>query len=132
MYRFDYDTYNSSTCCGVEEVGDFEYTSRDEAVVKQYKMEGFYPTKKEAYEHGLQNILANNRHYRGFGRPIIFWFMKEEIDNGKYDEDFEHEELRQLVLEHPGQVYLGTFVNPNTGNIIEGYMIKHNVREIKE
>lgn len=137
-YQATYDLNSLPNCCGIVEAGDFdmcriseEYKKRYPTNYRDYSAE----TPEEAWVQALKGLKEH-----AAGRPIQFWFVKYHNDDddsaaeeaGDSPGEFRANALRELVMKEETQVYLGTFVNPNTSNIIEGYMIKHNCKEIKE
>lgn len=137
-YRAGIDLHSLENCCGILEAGAFSLFEASEEMLKRYSSYGSYKhtTPEEAWKAALEETLNDyqikddewgNTRDTSYNCPIQFWFVKKPI-NDQFDANI----LRELVIAHEGQVYLGTFRNPNTGNIIEGYMIKHNVEEINE
>lgn len=97
-------------CCGVVEAGNFTSAGRD----RDYLADN--PTQL------LQHVLDS---YKGY--PIIFNFKQEiEIEDGNITWEagqYDHEELRQIVMKHPCAKNLCTFINPNSGNRVDSWMI---------
>lgn len=142
-FRADVDLDEVPSCCGVLVANDFQIESISDEYKKQWEtrypyggLEGYkYQSEEDAWKAKFEEILQSDMEQASdwddhqpwsFQRPIQFWFVKRQTQ-----EKFDNEPLRQLVLNHKDQVYLGTFINPNTNNTVEGYMIKHNVKEVK-
>lgn len=78
----------------------------------------------ETVEQAWQNCLkAAQAHVDGYsykGSQLrYFWFVKYRGD----DEGYQNEPLRQIVMNTPGVVKLGTYVNANSTNTVDGYMM---------
>lgn len=141
-FKAEVDLDEVPDCCGVLVAHDFACSS----ISDDYKKSGEnrygkgwyqsykYQSEEDAWKAKFEEILNSDLEHDpdgdyqlwSFQRPIQFWFVKRQTQ-----EEFDNEPLRQLVLNHKDQVYLGTFINPNTNNTVEGYMIKHNVKEVK-
>lgn len=141
-FKAEVDLDEIPDCCGILVAHDFVCSSVSDDYKKQWEHRygGIliykYQSEEEAWKAKFEEILQSDMEEQDtdwgdqpwtFQRPIQFWFVKRQTQ-----EKFDNEPLRQLVLNHKDQVYLGTFINPNTNNTVEGYMIKHNVMEVKE
>lgn len=127
-YYFNYHDRQLPNCCGVREIGDFEMDAvTDEMQARD--AEARYPryrayiatTETEAYKQAFDKILAST-----CGFVVQFWFKNPTDYDGDW-EGYEHDELRQLVKAHPNCVELAEYVNPNSGNVINGFMILNNL-----
>ena len=105
-------------CCGFFEAGDFiERSNRS------------HDCWADASQELLDQILD-----RAEGRPVIFNFVKEAIRDeddygegeptGEYEDDYECDGLRQVVINHPKVIDIGTHINPGTHNMIHSLIIK--------
>ena len=101
-------------CCGVLEAGYFRSDSTRE--ITSACRVGETPEKL------LTHIL-----YKAAGYPVIFNFYRE-IEyhrDGEVCEDDKYQaaDLRKEVMKHPQAKNLATFVNPNSGNRVDSWMI---------
>lgn len=120
-YKFTYDVNTLPNCCGVFEVGDFELHTVYEDTIKRYKnsYEGYVDDEKTAYQNAFVRLLAGDG-----DRPIQFWFVRyKDEDTEEFDDEYHHDTFRRMVQDHKGVIHLGTYINPNTGNEIDGYLI---------
>ena len=87
------------------------------------KQADHYYGKGETLEEAWKNCLiaveaeVNNYSYKGY-QLRYFWFVKY---NGS--KTYENNKLRQVVQTMPDVLKLGEFVNANTGNTVDGYMM---------
>lgn len=93
-------------CCGIRELGDF--TTDDD-----------YRLREPA------EILHRLKEAQPAGQLFHTWFHKEKCFDGTFDDEYQFDELRQLVRALPGVVHLGEHLNPNSGNMIDGYFWKN-------
>ncbi len=100
-----------SYCCGVQELGDFE-THND---VSPYERE-YYEFTGSTFKELLDDILAQNK-----GCVFHIWFAKSKTFDGTFKRQYEWQGLRKLVQKIPYVVHMGTTINPNSGNKIDGY-----------
>lgn len=130
VYLFDYCMESVEFCCGVQQVGSFQMNQYSEFAQKRYGYKG-EPSPEAAVAKAWDQIKQNGI---AEGCPLQFWFVRPDVArHGVFDDDddvepnleekFENDELRQLVKNHPGVIKLGCFVNPNTDNHVDGYMI---------
>jgi hypothetical protein len=106
MFRADSGNY---FCCGVREIGDFA----------EGGLEGETPQEL------IRSVLNNQRSRTDVPNGIVYhiWFVKRCRTTG-FNDDYECDELRQYVQTLPGVIHLGEHVNPNSGNMIDGYFFK--------
>lgn len=115
------------TCCGFFEAGDFdagdfaheesdEWTSRRDVSADTYT---------EAWKKAIAEMRteAKNGHHKEGTRPIIFNFVKRK-GNFRYDTNV----LRKLVKAEPDVKFIGKWVNCNTGNTIESYVLMNGAK----
>jgi hypothetical protein len=105
-------------CCGFYEAGEF----RDGPSLSRHKA-------ANNHKELLDMILDHAE-----GRPVIFNFVKEAIRDeddygegeptGDYQDDYECDGLRQVVINHPKVIDIGTHINPGTHNMIHSLIIK--------
>jgi hypothetical protein len=103
---------NSSTlpyCCGVVEAGDFEQEEDWE----------FRQFCADTAEELVRKLLDD-----ADGIPVIFNFVKEKNYDDKFSQQYNAHELRAYVAAHPKAIHLIKFINPNSGNRVDSYMIK--------
>ncbi len=103
MYLSDIDY-----CCGVYHLADFG--NEDD-----YEGEG--PDEAEIFQE-LQRHMDSNK--PGFWYQA--WFKRNRNFSGGHDASYEHEELKALVKAIPGCIELPETINPNSGNILQGYL----------
>lgn len=101
-------------CCGVKEIGGL-CEDRD---VDYWMVNAGGETAAEAWKQVLDDI--NSGENKGYVMQI--WFVKKADFLGKFHPEYDHNELRELVQQIPNIVKLGEHRNPNTGNLIDGYM----------
>lgn len=99
-------------CCGVQEAGNFTEETEDE----HDSGYDWYDSLREAWIEALEEMRQSPRPERRY--PIIFNFVK--YSGAK---TFEANELRQLVLEQEDQLFVHSWINPGSGNLIEQYML---------
>lgn len=142
-YKYLAQTEHVEFCCGVRQVGGFEESEVTEFSQKRYDPEGkryseatgWFEDKKAALDYSFQEIFKN-----GQGCPLQFWFKKSAIDTDEYYDEkleewrysndgewaanFDAAEMRNYLRALPSKnlVTLGCYVNPNTGNLVDGYM----------
>lgn len=104
-------------CCGVLEAGSFRSDIMRES--------GGQDRCGETPEKLLARILENAE-----GCPVMFNFYREieyyrDSDGVVEHEDKEYQaaDLREEVMKHPQAQNLVTFVNPNSGNRVDSWMI---------
>lgn len=108
-------------CCGVYEAGDFGVDEYADVVSKTPK--GLVGELVEAAE----------------GRPIIFNFVRQRIGNGwefsgdpltlPLAEEYEYEVLRKYVSKHEDALHVAEFINPNSGNMVDSWILLSNLRK---
>lgn len=109
-------TYSADTgsmfCCGVREIGGFD--------------EGY--TTGETPQEFLAAIFKEDRQHVGqYSKDRLYhiWFVKhKKFDGGFSGQHYQYDELRKYVQTLPGVIPLGSHINPNTGNKIDGYFFK--------
>jgi len=128
--RFYCDVKRVPYCCGAYEAGNFvtRHWNSDEAFKRDIRYED-HSLKEyedaitpELYKRALDRILAAHP-----GRTIQFWFYKQANYDGSLAEDYTEDKFRQQVMAHPDAVELAEYVNPNSNNMINGWMIKNQL-----
>lgn len=129
MIRVYFEGNSLPNCCGAIELGAFR-TGDDLPDWLDTVFAG--NTEKDAWTKALKSVFEEEYDVFDRGgeeerayecaeylmRYIQFWFVRQE-DN----DDFDNDVLRQLVMNLPGVTKLAGYVNPNSGNYIEGYGI---------
>lgn len=118
MHHVGFNVEPLAHCCGAQDVGSFTVGSAD---FHDYRGKG--ATLTEAWADAVRKLLASQP-----GFSLQFWFVRRVI-NSKRDhaEAFDHEELRSIIKELPGAKCIAEeYVNPNSGNKIEGWIIYNN------
>jgi len=113
-------------CCVSDEIGNFNTSG---ASYHRFRAEGV--SHEEAAKKLLASIVEKTRTGDDVDEPWgydgkqvrYFWFKKPRNYKGEFDVGYEFEELRQEVANYPGVVKLGEYINANTGNMVDGYMI---------
>jgi hypothetical protein len=95
-------------CCGVYEAGNFNNSIDD------------HPYR---YSDTVNDLLKELLEYAQ-GNPIIFNFYKKQDWNGDFYEEYEENELREAVRAHKHSMHLVEFVNKNSDNMVDTYIIK--------
>lgn len=104
MYSATVD--NERFCCGVYEIGGFcdESGASDEI------------------EHDTpEELLAYAAEQAPKGAMLTIWFYKPKTFDGSFEKEYHWAEVRKIVKAIPNVVHIGTTVNPNSGNRIDGY-----------
>lgn len=106
MAKWKIDSRTVPYCCGFAEAGNFRES--------EYGRE-----PKQAIDFEL-DVRP--------GCPLLFNFYRPIEWNGDNEitgeaENYEAEELRQEVIKHPDAKHLATFINPNSGNRVDSWMI---------
>lgn len=131
VYKFSYRTGRLPYCCGVTEVGEFCTNMHTKAQIERSigtynHAEGWYPTMEEAHKGALTYILNN-----AGPLAVQFWFYKSCDYKGSFDDqEYTEKGFREVVRAHPGVIELAEYVNPNSNNMINGYMILNDVTQI--
>lgn len=116
-------------CCGVREIGEI---TKGKAHYYDYIGEG--ATYVDAFVKLLECITIPDRDDDdedldggNHGYMLQVWFKKDCLFDGKtWAKNYENHELREIVKNLPNVVHLGCCVNPNSGNIIDGYCWSNN------
>lgn len=120
-------------CCGVREFSDMsvsEELSEEKALKRQNAFDSRRCFILSEGDDPLEKLIAHLRTRQNNDEAAFYqaWFVKELVDtderDGDYEDEFDAEFLRNLVQQIPGVVKLGEAVNPNSGNIIDGYFWK--------
>lgn len=98
-------------CCGVQQIMNFGPDEPEWAT--EYEASG--ATEKEAYDNLFKDFDELEKGY-----IYQIWFVKRSTHDG-FERNFVAPRLRTLVRGMAGVKKLGRIVNPNSGNIIEGY-----------
>lgn len=108
-------TTTSGYCCGVREIGNFNGDYHH--LAHGSTPEGF-----------LRSIVDQADDEEGVDGGFVYhvWFVKRCNYDGAFTEAsvYEQNELRLYVQTLPGVIALGEHINPNTGNMIDGYFFK--------
>ena len=74
---------------------------------------------EEAWNNALRCVQEHVDCYSYRGMQLrYFWFVKY-----RSQDEHENQHLRAIVQEIPNVVKLGAYVNANTGNLVDGYMV---------
>jgi hypothetical protein len=111
-----FDLNQLPTCCGFFESGDFRHEEADD-------WSGCENVHADSYHEAWTKAIAKMRErakegYHTGTRPIIFNFVKR-----KGTLWYEANILRKLVKAEPDVKFIGKWVNANTGNTIEAYVL---------
>lgn len=114
-YYFECDAEQLPFCCGVRELGAFS-ALHDFSNLSNHTGTGGTP------EEAAQALIKEVSNSYEEGYVFQTWFVRR-VSNEEYD----HNAIREVVQKIPGVLHLGTHINPNTGNTIDGYiwMNKH-------
>ena len=108
------NTHRLPWCCGIIEAGYFKNFDRATSHVNDISA--------KTTEELLTKILE-----RWEGYPILFNFYREidyeDRDRSYESDDYEASDLRELVMKHPNAKHLANFINPNSGNRVDSWMI---------
>ena len=119
--------FEPGACCGT---GELAYFSSCEVTPGECKNAwtdvcwqlgvDCFETEEEAWKHTL-NAMFKAKHKRHSGKFVYYlWFVKYPNER-----QYEDNSLRKVIRNYPGVVKLGSNINPNTGNRIDGYMIRN-------
>lgn len=108
--RFAHTMYTAG-CCGVVQITHMQAHESDESDDTMATYEG------DTWEEVLNNITQDVD--EGFVMQV--WFVERVDWNGARPGRWDASDLRDLVRNIEGVVYLGEFKNPNTSNFIDGY-----------
>ena len=76
-------------------------------------------TVEEAWQNALKQVQISVNRYRYAGKQVrYFWFVRHEGSDG-----YKNEPLRAIVQAIPNVVKLGNYVNANSRNEVDGYMV---------
>jgi hypothetical protein len=105
-------------CCGVSQLTDFtgEFSTWSDPIIG-----GSGKSLKAAYKDLFKNLMEFEVDPDEHGPIFQMWFQKNRKFDDTFDEFCQAEDLRVLVETIEGCVFLGEFVNPNSGNKIMGY-----------
>lgn len=122
-YIFRHAEHRIPFCCGVYESGGFATSYLPEAYLKDnFPFDKPFDSARAAHKHALESILNNLTGY-----SVQFWFYKNRNYDGTFVDNYIEDDFRQLVKEHPNCIELAKYHNPNSGNIINGFMIMNNL-----
>lgn len=100
--------YSSAFCCGHWEIGEF---TED----KDYHYDSLGGETPEEFLASIKNEVPN-------GQVLSIWFVKFKRFDDSLEKNWIFPEYRDAVRKIPGVKRLGTHINPNTGNQIDGYL----------
>ena len=116
------DCHQMPNCCGAYELGYFQ-DDVQERHLRQYNRYGEGETKQEAWKNFLSKLAK--------GYSYQFWFVRaaewdDEIEEyaEELNDEYSHKELMEVVMQYPGAMKIaGPYINPNSGNEIQGWII---------
>jgi hypothetical protein len=124
-------------CCGVMQVYGFSNPGPAQGWEPYKAIKGMGATEQEAYQNLFNDLMARcstapmddddaydedeDVGLKGF--VIQMWFVKQRIYDGTINPatPFLAQPLKDLIAAMPGVLCLGSTINPNSGNLIEGY-----------
>ncbi len=126
------DLQTLNHCCGVVEIGDIH-----EGTSRYSEVKASSSTLSGAFSNLLNAIRTRGSddedvEYNTQGRVIQVWFHRLRRHDGTWESQYINHELRELVRAIPNVVHLGTIVNDNSGNIIDGYCWANKAEVINE
>lgn len=137
MVRVYADVKQLDNCCGVLEIGDIGEGNRIYVGVCATG-----DTLSNAFKALLDAIISSDDSedadestaddFGTQGKVLQVWFHKLRKHNDTFESEYVSHELRELVRAIPNVVRLGTIVNSNSGNIIDGYCWANNAKVIDE
>jgi hypothetical protein len=129
-YHFSCQVDRLPYCCGVYEVGNFYTNTCGDANFARYPNEYrqyIHDDPKSAHEAALKKLLED---YPNF--CLQFWFYKPADFLGSYDNsEYVENEFRELIKAHPNCTELAEYVNKNSGNMVNGFMINNCTTVVK-
>lgn len=103
-------------CCGVMEMGNFD----DRADVVDFMGNAVSArTHRGAARKALRLAFKDREKF-----AIQAWFKRPKRFDGSLEPKYEFDELRQVFKNHKRAIHLGCYINPNSGNEIDGYLIQ--------
>lgn len=115
-YRVDAAT-PCSGCCGHLEICDF----RDDNIDNTWdNFSNVYSDEECMFGETFNELFENIKTYNK-GYVYSIWFVKTRKYDGVYEKQYGWNKLRTLVRAIPNVIHLGSTINPNTGNKIDGY-----------
>lgn len=122
-FKYSADVNQLPNCCGFLEAGNFQ-----KSVSPFIYNEIIESTPKQA----LNKVLSM---WDSRGRPVMFNFVRfrkvEDDEDSPLNEKYEAEWLRKLVVKHKDAVHIATYINPNTGNEIDSWVILNNLKTVE-
>ena len=101
-------------CCGVFEFGGF-YAEDDDGIDRGL-------TILECKEMFAEIQAVMSRHKDGYYYQA--WFVRNNHYDGTFDRHYESAHLATLISKIPGVIKIKPTINPNSGNMIKGYIWK--------
>lgn len=117
---------NDADCCIQSEVGNFNtWGERHD----HFHAEG--KTEEEVGKNMLNLIISTTQEksecydtYDYDGVQIkFFWFKDPRNYKGGHGGKYQFDGLRQAVMKHEWAKHIGTYINANTGNKMDGWML---------
>ncbi len=102
-------------CCGHRELFDFE---DDNSAWKDIYVED--SSEDNMIGETFKDLFTEIQKYNK-GIVYSIWFYKPKKWDGSFGKSWHWQKLRTLVRAIPNVVHLGTTINPNSGNKIDGY-----------
>lgn len=124
MVNIGYDVNPLPNCCGVLELGGLSIEKG-----KNYWGGVVCETHEAAAKTILQQALITNEDYAD--HVVQVWFYRGRDAFEEWEREFFVPELRTLVQQLNGVIHMGTHINPNTGNEIDGYCWVNNAAAYK-
>lgn len=112
LVEIGFSFIDTDGCCGVFQVCGF---TDDPSYYVDYTVEG--KTEVSACKKVFKEIKKHAQ--KGYIHQI--WFVKYKDYAGKFEPHYQREPLRELFSKMKDVLDLGEHVNPNTGNMIQGY-----------
>lgn len=129
-YVFSCQVTRLPYCCGVYEVGGFHTRQTSKEQIKEYPGEykSFkYDSAKDAAAARLKELIEG---YPNFA--LQFWFYKASDYKGSYEDiEYTENDFREAVKAHPNCKELAEYVNKNSGNMINGFIIDNSTSKEK-
>lgn len=106
-------------CCGIVEAGDFGNVDNCDVSAD---------TPAELVQYLIDDVE---------GRPIMFNFVRERLGNDwkfigdpltlPIAEEYDYEELREYISNHEDSQHIGEFINPNSDNLVDSWVLLSNL-----
>lgn len=122
-HKLSIDDSSVPDCCGARVWHNFRFDSEFQGFADKI-FEG--ETRTDCAKKALEEAISDN-----VGYTIQWWFVKNHKYNGELNDEYEEQELMDVVLKHPTAQIIAEYSNPNSGNYICGIIIDNETDPTK-